>query len=75
MHIASLRVSVISLVLATRGFERTMNENFIAALSAQNILPRVHWLEGGHEFPLVENAWPTVLADAAEYFARGAVHA
>src|SRR5688572_7635723 len=63
-----LRGSAITLVLATHGFERTMNENFLAALNAHNITARVHWLEGGHQFPLVEAALPIVLADAAEFF-------
>ena len=66
--VGRLRGATLSLVLATKGFERTMNENFIAALNAQNILSRVHWLEGGHEFPLVVSSLPIVLADAAEYF-------
>ena len=63
-----LRGSMVSLVLATHGFERTMNENFLVRLNAENILTRVHWLEGGHEFSLVEAAIPIVLADAAEFF-------
>jgi S-formylglutathione hydrolase FrmB len=66
-----LRGSTLSLVLATHGFERTMNENFLERLNAENIMARVHWLEGGHQFPLVEAAVPIVLADAAEYFATG----
>jgi S-formylglutathione hydrolase FrmB len=68
-----LRGTTVTLVLATRGFERTMNENFIAALSARNIVSRVHWLEGGHEFPLVVSALPIVIADAAEYFGASAL--
>jgi hypothetical protein len=35
---------------------------------------RVHWLEGGHEFPLVERAVPLVLADVAEFFHQRATH-
>lgn len=68
----ALRGARLSLVLATRGFERTMNLNFLDALGAKGLAARVHWLEGGHEFPLVERAVPIVLADAAEYFAEAA---
>ena len=57
--------------MATNGFERTMNEIFMAALRTHSILPRVHWLEGGHPFPLVEVAIITVRADAAEFFGAG----
>src|SRR5688500_17775254 len=63
-----LHGSTLSLVLATRGFERTMNENFLERLYAENIITRVHWLEGVHDFPLVEPAIRIVLADAAEFF-------
>ena len=64
--VAALRGSAVTLVLATRGFERTMNEHFLAALEAQRLSARVHWLEGGHEFAIVERAVPLVLADAAK---------
>ena len=65
-----LRGTALTLVLATKGFERTMNEHFLAALAAQTppLPARVHRLEGGHEFSLVERAIPLVLADAAEFF-------
>ncbi len=65
----ALRGSSVTLVLATRGFERTMNEHFLAALERGGIPARVHWLEGGHEFSLVERALPLVLADAEQFFA------
>lgn len=68
--VEALRGATLTLVLATRGFERTMNENFLAALSARKVAARVHWLGGGHEFELVERALPVVLADAAEFFRR-----
>lgn len=67
-HVAALRGSALTLVLATRGFERTMNENFLTALETRGGVARVHWLEGGHEFPLVERALVPLLADAAEQF-------
>lgn len=68
----ALRGSRIMLVLATRGFELTMNESFIAAVGAAGLpAPRVHRLEGGHEFPLVIRSLPLVLADAASAFAAG----
>lgn len=70
--VEKLRGAALTLVLATRGFELTMNERFLAALAAARppLPARVHWLEGGHEFALVESAVPLVLADAAEFFAR-----
>ena len=69
-RVDQLRGAALTLVLATKGFERTMNENFLAALAAQTppLPARVHRLEGGHEFSLVERAIPLVLADAAECF-------
>ncbi len=68
-----LRGSTITLVLATRGFELTMNETFITAMNSAGLpAPRVHRLEGGHEFPLVVRALPLVLADAAARFDRAA---
>jgi len=70
--VEALRGSTLTLVLATRGFELTMNENFLAALAAQELTARVHRLEGGHEFSVVERALPIVLADAAESFGKGA---
>ena len=66
--VEALRGARLSLVLATRGFELTMNENFISALAEKGLAARVHRLEGGHEFSLVERALPLVLADAAEFF-------
>jgi hypothetical protein len=66
--IEKLQGNAITLVLATRGFERAMNENFLAALRAKQIPARVHWLEGGHEFSLVEKALPIVFSDAAAFF-------
>ncbi len=68
--VESLRGAEITLVLATRGFERTMNENFLAALKAKSVPARVHWLEGGHEFSLVERAVPLVVADLAAFLRR-----
>jgi len=63
-----LQGTAVTLVLATRGFERTMNENFMNQLHQHNIHARVHWLDGGHEFPLVQQAIGVIIADAAEYF-------
>lgn len=65
---AALRPARVTLVLATQGFERTMNETFLAALARDGIPAQVHWLEGGHEFAVVERALPRVLADAAAAF-------
>lgn len=65
--VESLRGADITLVLATQGFERTMNENFLAALKAKSLPAHVHWLEGGHEFPLVERAVPLVVADMTAF--------
>ena len=57
-------------MLSQRGFELAMNENFLAALAAGTppLTARVHRLDGGHEFSLVERALPLVLADAGEFF-------
>ncbi len=66
--VEQLRGTALTLVLATQGFERTMNEHFLAALGARGLPARVHRLDGGHEFSLVERALPLVLADAAEFF-------
>lgn len=66
--ISDLRGSAVTLVLSTRGFERTMNENFLAAARARQVPVRVHWLEGGHEFSLVQLALPLVMADAKRAF-------
>lgn len=57
----------LTLVLATKGFERTMNENFLAVLKTKGVPARVHWLEGGHEFPLVEKAVPLVVGDMVSF--------
>jgi len=66
--VEALRGARVTLVLATRGFERTMNENFLAALAAKQLSAEVHWLEGGHEFALVERALPLVIDAAARTF-------
>lgn len=70
--IEALRGRTVTLVLATRGFDRTMNENFLAAAAALDIPMNVHWLEGGHEFAVVERALPIVLKEAANYFSHSA---
>lgn len=70
--VEALRGSAVTLVLATRGFERAMNENFLAALESRKLPARVHWLEGAHEFSVVERALPLVLAEAAKSFAEAA---
>jgi S-formylglutathione hydrolase FrmB len=67
-RVEALRGTMISLVLASDGFDRTMNENFLTHLEAKQIPVRVHRLEGGHEFPLVERAMPLVIEDAARFF-------
>ncbi|MBL9209785.1 MAG: hypothetical protein JNL92_04915 [Opitutaceae bacterium] len=66
--VEALRGARLALVLATRGFERTMNENFLAALAAKQLAAEVHWLEGGHEFALVERALPLIIDAAARSF-------
>ncbi len=66
--VEALRGAHVTLVLATRGFERTMNENFLAALAAKQLPAEVHWLEGGHEFALVERALPLIIDAAARTF-------
>lgn len=69
-QVDALRGTALTLVLATKGFELTMNENFLAVLADKKMPVRVHRLEGGHEFPLVQRAVPLVLADAAEFFQK-----
>ncbi len=66
--VVALRSARVTLVLASRGFERTMNERFIAALQVQDVRPEIHRLEGGHEFSVVERGLPLVIADAAAFF-------
>jgi S-formylglutathione hydrolase FrmB len=66
--VETLRGARITLVLATRGFERTMNEHFLAALAAKQLTAEVHWLEGGHEFTLVERALPLIIDAATRSF-------
>lgn len=66
--VEALQGSTLVLVLATRGFELTMNENFLAALATHRPAARVHRLEGGHEFTVVERAVPIVLAEARRVF-------
>jgi len=66
--VEALRGASVTLVLATRGFERTMNENFVAALAAKQLAAEVHWLEGGHEFALVERALPLIIDAAGRSF-------
>jgi S-formylglutathione hydrolase FrmB len=68
--VEKLQGAALTLVLATKGFELTMNENFLAALKAKGMSARVHRLEGGHEFPLVERAVPLVIADATAFFQK-----
>jgi S-formylglutathione hydrolase FrmB len=67
-RVESLRGCALTLVLATKGFDRTMNENFVAAARENNIRVNLHWLEGAHEFSVVERAISIVLADAAKAF-------
>ena len=68
--VEALRGARLTLVLASTGFERTMNEHFLTELERKRMPVQVHRLEGGHEFSLVERAVPLVLADAAAYFSK-----
>lgn len=70
-EVRGLQGVTLTLVLSSRGFELTMNENFLAAAAAEGVAARVHRLEGKHEFALVERAVPLVLADAAAFFGAG----
>lgn len=69
-YVEKLHGTTITLVLASQGFERTMNENFLAALKAKGLSARVHRLDGGHEFSLVERAVPLVVAEATTFFQK-----
>jgi S-formylglutathione hydrolase FrmB len=59
--VAALRGKPVMLITADAAFDRTMNENFSAALVAQKIGHQIITLEGGHTFEVVQNALPLVL--------------
>ncbi|GAB5558781.1 MAG: alpha/beta hydrolase-fold protein [Synoicihabitans sp.] len=64
--VARLRGKPILLVAADAAFDRTMNENFSAALIAQKMGHRIITLEGAHTFEVVQAALPLVLEFVAE---------
>jgi S-formylglutathione hydrolase FrmB len=68
--ISRLRESAVTLVLSETGFERTMNDRFVAAAAAIGLPLRIHRLTGGHQFDVVQRAVPLVLNDAAQTFKR-----
>lgn len=67
--ISSLKGMDIVLVLAEGAFDRTMNENFIAAAQKVNIPLQVHRIPGGHSFGSVRTGLEIILPAAAEKFA------
>ena len=68
--INELRESAVTLVLSETGFERTMNERFVDDAAAIGLPLRIHRLNGGHQFEVVQRAVPLVLNDAAQTFKR-----
>lgn len=50
------------IAFATRAPERGMNDRFIAAAQAAGLAPDVVRIDGGHAFPVVEQALPAALA-------------
>lgn len=55
-------------VVADQAFDRTMNENFIAAAADEQVSVEVVRLSGGHTFPVVAEALPHVLLAARRHF-------
>ena len=66
--VEKLRGATLTLVLATTGFERTMNENFIAALKAQSLPARAHWLK--QQRPDLAAHWPQARCPQYESWLR-----
>ncbi len=64
--VVTLRGKPLLLVTAGGAFDRTINENFSAALIAEKMAHRIIILEGGHTFDVVQVALPRVLAFVAE---------
>ncbi len=64
--VARLRGKPILLVTADTAFDRTMNENFSAALVAEKMGHKIITLEGAHTFDVVQAALPMVLDFVAE---------
>jgi S-formylglutathione hydrolase FrmB len=60
-HVGALREMSILVVTADQSFDRTMNENFSAALGREGIAHQWRVLEGEHTFPVVRRAVPLVL--------------
>ena len=60
-NVDALRGKTVLLITADAAFDRTMNQNFSAALIEAKIGHRIITLEGGHTFPVVQTALPLVL--------------
>jgi S-formylglutathione hydrolase FrmB len=60
-HVAALRGKAILLITARESFDRTMNENFSAALTAAGIVHEFRLQTGGHTLDVVQAALPAVL--------------
>lgn len=58
----ALRGKSVLLITADTAFDRTMNENFSAALIAAKIGHRIITLAGGHTLPVVQESLPLVLS-------------
>jgi S-formylglutathione hydrolase FrmB len=60
-RVAALSGKDVLLITADGAFDRTMNENFSAALIDEKIAHRWRMLEGGHTFAVVQESLPLVL--------------
>lgn len=59
--ITALRGKSVLLITADAAFDRTMNENFSAALIEAKVGHHIITLEGAHTFPVVQESLPLVL--------------
>lgn len=59
--ITALRGKSVLLITADAAFDRTMNQNFSAALIDAKVGHRIITLEGAHTFPVVQESLPLVL--------------
>lgn len=67
-HVESLRVSFVFVVIADAAFDRTMNENFTAALTRAGVYHEVKRVSGAHTFDVVCSALPSVISFVAKSF-------
>ena len=68
--VGALAQSEVLVIIAEQAFDRTMNENFLAAAAHENVPIEVVRLVGGHTFPVVAAALPHVLTAAHQHFSN-----